>query len=258
MEPSCVPDPALDKSAYPYGGAFRATPVQRISTMFDRLDAVHRPWRIYGQPSPGNIFSICPSFARCQYTRQTDKVVPTTRVLTDAAQGKLPAYSVLTPSNSSRDFNGADTSQHNGVSMLAGDNWIGRVVAAVERGPQAASTVIFITYDDCGCFYDHVPPGRNPDGTKQGPRMPMVIVSPYAKAGFTDSTPATYASILALTEHALGLKPLSANDASAYDFRNVFDFSQRPLSAPQLSQQALPAETVNYLRSHPVDEDDPT
>ena len=258
MEPSCIPDRSLDPAVHPYGGAFRATPVPQIMTVFDRLDAVGLPWRIYGEPTPGNLFSICPSFAECYYTKQADKVVPTAQVLTDAAAGKLPAYSVLTPSKSSTAAIGADTSQHNGRSMLAGDNWIGRIVAAVEKGPDALSTAIFITYDDCGCFYDHVRPGANPDGTRQGPRMPMVIVSPYAKPGYTDSTGATYASILAFAEHTFGLKPLTANDARAYDYANAFDFTQRPLSPPPMSEQALSPGTVTYLRTHPADEDDPT
>ena len=49
-------------------------------------------------------------------------------------------------------------------------------------GPEWNSTAIFITYDDCGCFYDEVSP---PAGL--GIRVPMVIVSPYARPGFTDS-----------------------------------------------------------------------
>ena len=257
LQPSCVPDRRLDPTVYPFGGAFKATPVAHVKTIFDRLDAAGLPWRIYGQPKPGNIFSICPTFAGCFYTKQVNKMVPTAQVLSDGAQGTLPAFSILTPSNSSKEVNGgADTSQHNGRSMLAGDNWIGRVVSAIEQGPDARSTAIFITYDDCGCFYDHVPPGINPDGTRQGPRMPMVIVSPYAKAGYTDSTPATFASILAFAEHTFGLTPLSTNDASAYDYSHSFDYSQVPLAPVDLSQHPLPATSVTYLRTHPHEEDD--
>jgi len=52
---------------------------------------------------------------------------------------------------------------------------------------------LFITWDDCGCFYDQVPPGTNPDGTSQGPRVPMIIVSPFVRPGFTDTTATTFA-----------------------------------------------------------------
>ena len=86
--------------------------------------------------------------------------------------------------------------------MLTGDNWIGQLVNALQASPNWSSTAIFITYDDCGCFYDHVAPGKNPDGTPQGVRVPMVIVSPYAKRGGTDSNTATFASFLKFTEEA--------------------------------------------------------
>ena len=170
LQPSCVPNP--DGS-----GAFRPTPVPHVATVFDSLQAVGRSWKIYGAPVPatvggqkaGYIWSICPSFAGCLYSAQVKHLVRTATVLTDAANGTLPNYSVLTPSWSSLDANGGvDTSQHNDDSMLAGDNWIGKVVSAIENGPDWASTAIFITYDDCGCFYDHVAPPVNPDGTRQG------------------------------------------------------------------------------------------
>ena len=54
------------------------------------------------------------------------------------------------------------------------------------------------------------------------------------------------------------MKPLTANDARAYDYANAFDFTQRPLSPPPMSEQALSPATVTYLRTHPADEDDPT
>ncbi len=264
QQPSCIPDPRLDSVTHPYGGAFQATQVGSVKTIFDRLDTAGLAWKIYGQPpsataKTGYVWSICPSFAECIYTKQASNLVPTANVLNDAATGALPAYSVLTPSDSSKQANGGvDTSQHNYKSMLAGDNWIGRVVSAIQNGPDAATTAIFITYDDCGCFYDHVRPPVNPDGTSQGPRMPMVIVSPYVKAGYTDSTPASLASILAFTEHTFALTPLSANDANAYDYSNSFDYTQKPAAPPKLTQRTLPAPTVTYLRTHPGNDDDVT
>ena len=262
QQPSCVPKP--DGS-----GAFEATPVPHVSTIFDSLDARGDSWKIYGAPPPSTVaggyaegygWSICPSFAGCLDGPQVKHLVPTADVLADAANGKLPNYSVLTPSWSSLFANGhAESSQHNKKSMLAGDNWIGTVVSAIQNGPDWASTAIFITYDDCGCFYDHVRPPRNPDGTRQGPRVPMVIVSPYAKAGSTDSTNATFASILAYTEHTFGLPALAANDAAAYDYANSFDYTQTPLSGAPLAYHPLPPSTLAYLQAHRDDpDDDPT
>src|ERR1019366_2959060 len=137
--------------------------------------------------------------------------------------------------------------QHNQMSMAKGDNWIGQVVSAIENGPDWSSTAIFITYDDCGCFYDHVAPSVNPDGTPQGTRIPMVIVSPYAKAGYTDSTPATFASILAYVEQTFGLAPLSLNDAAAYPYTNSFDYSQTPLTGIPMQRESISPAEQHYL-----------
>ena len=181
-------------------------------------------------------------------------MVPTQQVLSDAAAGSLPAYSLV--------LDGAGTYgsvvQHNNMSMKAGDNWIGQVVEAIEDGPDWDSTAIFITYDDCGCFYDHIAPGVNPDGTKQGTRMPMVIVSPYARAGYTDSTPATFASILAYVEQTFGLATLGVNDAAAYAFSNAFDYSQSPRPGIPMQRKSIPISEQQYLAAHPPDADDPT
>jgi phospholipase C len=126
--------------------------------------------------------------------------------------------------------------------MTACDNWTGQLVTEIENSPDWASTAIFITFDDFGGFYDQVYPGTNtnPDGTQQGPRTPMIIVSPYAKPGYTDTMPATFAGILAYTEHLFGLSPLGANDADAYDFRNAFNYSQAPLPPVRMVMRPLP------------------
>lgn len=250
LQPSCIParPGILDPSQYPYNGAFRPTKAQWVPTIMDRLEAQQKTWKLYSSYS---VWSICPSFAECQFGPQHLNVVPTNQFLTDAAAGRMPSYSVLLPSGP-----GGGTSQHNGSSMLAGDNWIGQAVAALQKSPNWSSTAVFITYDDCGCFYDHAAPGLNPDGTGQGIRLPLVIVSPYAKVAFTDRHPATFASILRFTEEAFGLAPLSVNDRDAYDFANSFDFSA-PVAGARVSlkQRPVPAASQEYVATHPLDPD---
>lgn len=256
--PSCIPKRNGS-------GAYKPTPVHYVPTIFDSLDAAGDSWKIYGAPVPSTVksgiatgysWSICPSFAECRYGPQVKKLVPSANILTDAAKGTLPSYSVLTPSWSSNNANGADSSQHNSKSMRAGDNWIGKVVGAIRNGPNWRSTAIFITYDDCGCFYDHVAPPKNPDGTQQGPREPMVIVSPYAKAGFTDSNHASFASILAFTEHTFHLPPLNVNDREAYDYSQTFNYHQTLSNSVRVAQHPLSPSTITYLRTHPTKDDD--
>jgi Phosphoesterase family len=237
LVPSCVPKP--DGS-----GPYRPSPVLWVPTIMDRLDDAGLPWRIYTGPG-GYGWAICPTFAECIYRPQLANVKPSAQVVTDAGAGKLPSLSLVIPC--------CGTSQHNGQSMLEGDNWISKVVSAIMNGPQWSSTAIFVTYDDCGCFYDHVAPPP-----ALGIRVPMVIVSPYARPGFTDSNNASFYSLLAFTEHTFGLPPLTGNDAGAYDYSASFDFGQRLLSPIRLSQHPLPAGEKEWLAEHPPDPDDPT
>jgi phospholipase C len=255
MIPSCVPDPSLNPSLYPNGGAFEPTPAGYIPTIMDRLQAAGLSWRIYGAPKNTKgygIWDICPTFAECLDTSQDANLVPDAQFITDAAKGKLPAFSVVTPGGP--DFLNAC---HNGMSMTACDNWTGQLAAAVMNGPEWSSTVAFITFDDCGCFFDQVPPPLDPAGTQEGPRVPLIIVSPYAKPGYTDTTATTFAGILAYTEHNFGLTPLGANDAGAYDFKHAFNYSQVPLKPVPIVHRPLPA-SAKRIRLTPALENDPT
>jgi phospholipase C len=249
--PSCVPAhlPGLR-----FGGAFEQTPVKSIPTIMDRLDAAGLSWKLYGasRSQNGYIWSICPTFAQCLDTGQQANLVPDAQFVTAAKAGTLPSFSVVTPGGP--DF---ASSCHNKVSMTACDNWVGQLAGAVQNGPDWSSTAMFITWDDCGCFYDQVPPPVNADGTREGPRVPLIIVSPYARPGYTDRTATTFAGILAYTEHTLGLPALGANDAAAYGFGNAFNYAQKPVKPAPMVRRPLPpsARHIHLTRSL---EDDPT
>jgi phospholipase C len=246
--PSCVPDKSL---GIDNGGAFEPTPAHQAATIMDRLQAAHLSWRIYGSKygQAGYIWATCPSIAECLYSQQSH-IRESEQFVTDAQAGNLPNFSLVLPGDKTN-----PDSQHNGTSMTAGDNWVGQLASAVMNGPDWKSTALFITYDDCGCFYDQVPPGTNPDGTAQGPRTPLLIVSPYARPGYTDSTRTTFAGILAYTEHTFGLRSLSKDDASAYGFANAFNYSQAPLGPVRMAQRPLPASARHLPLPNP---DDPT
>jgi hypothetical protein len=238
--PACVPD-QLGR------GPYRASPVRYVPTIFDRLNEAHLTWRLFagdGDPhrtgkSGGWEWAICPSFFECLHNQAADHLVPNDRFTVNAKRGSLPNFSIVTPTPAQ--------SEHNGNSIARGDNWIGKLVDAVENGPDWRSSVIFVTWDDCGCFYDHVAP---PD--RLGVRLPMVIVSPYAKAGATDSTVATPVSMLAFTEHNFGLRPLNRSDGSSYDYSNAFD-----MNAPDFTPARMTNSRVTVTQTTD-DEDDPT
>jgi phospholipase C len=237
-QPSCIPKPNGN-------GPFRPSPVQWVPTIMDRVHRAGLSWRIFAADGPftkqdgvGYAWAVCPSFADCLYTPARRHLVPYGNILRAGKAGGLPNFSIVIPPTK--------LSQHNGDSMRAGDKWIASVVNAIGRGPDWKSTTIFITYDDCGCFYDHVapPPGR-------GIRVPMVIVSPYAKAFHTDSNTATYASMLAYTEHVFGLRPLSPDDANAYDYHRSFNYDRPPRRYQPVASARVPDASLRYMATHP-------
>jgi phospholipase C len=245
MVPSCIP--AADGT-----GPYKTSPVAHVGpTLMDRIDGAGLSWKIYqgGQLwSNGDVWSVCPTFADCLFSTQSADVTQAVNVNADANSGSLPNVSLVMPRP-------GGYGQHNGTSMLKGDNWISDVVSNLMSGPDWNSTAIFITYDDCGCFYDHVTP---PDGL--GLRNPMVIVSPWAIPGYTDSTTAVQPySMLSFVDHNFGLTPLTAAVGNAYDYASSFDFSQRPLAGPQMTYTEISsAERARLAKLLPTIEDDPT
>jgi phospholipase C len=235
MVPSCVP-------TFKGTGPYRPSPVKWVPTIMDRLWAKGRSWRIYA-PGITNIhefgyaWAVCPSFADCFYSEQKKALVENTQVIEDAQNGTLRNLSIVIPT--------VPNSQHNTQSMLQGDNWVAQVVNAIGSGPDWNSTAIFITFDDCGCFYDHLAP---PKGL--GIRVPMLIVSPYARHGFTDHNVASFASMLTYVQHAFGLKPLGGAEFGAYDYRGSFNYQQQPASFTPLPRSKVPEASKRYAAAH--------
>ncbi len=239
LVPSCIPDSG--GSLGPNWAGYSGPKAPYVPTIFDALTAKGLSWKIYGgagappiSTSPysaqGWQWAICPTFVECLYTSQRNNLVPTSQLATDAAGGHLPTYSVVTPT--------MVDSQHNFTDMSTGDDFIGSTVAAIQSSPDWASTAIFVTYDDCGCFFDHLNPLQY--NAAWGVRVPMVIVSPFAKLGYTDSTPTTFAGTLAFVEHVFGLAPLNSTDAGAYDYRNAFCYQPTVTGCVAAGVQPLP------------------
>ena len=92
---------------------------------------------------------------------------------------------------------------------------------------------------------DHVPPPKvNQFGL--GPCVPLLIISPYAKAGYISHTQYDFSSFLAFVEARLGLKPLGQRDAQANNMLDSFDFKQSPL--PSLVLQGHSCAVVGKVR----------
>ena len=139
-----------------------------------------------------------------------------TEFVSAAKAGTLPAVSFVKP-------DGIDNEHPNYTNVIEGEGHVLSLIEAIRGGPNWADTAIIVTYDENGGFWDHVAP---PAGDAWGPgtRVPTLVISPFAKKGFVDSTPYDTASILALIEHRWGLDALGTRDANVADLTNAFEF----------------------------------
>jgi phospholipase C len=110
------------------------------------------------------------------------------------------------------------------------------LVNAIMQSSAWSSTVIIITWDDYGGFYDHVAPPPV-DQFGYGPRVPALVISPYARPGFCCHTTFDFTSPLKLIEERFNLKPLTSRDGEANDMLDCFDFQQKPVPPDVITPQ---------------------
>jgi phospholipase C len=123
-----------------------------------------------------------PGFVTVQDNHQVSNVVHDSDYFDAAAAGTLPNVSWVIPSLGASEH---PAWKHN-RSMMPGYEHVTDVINAAMEGPDWNSTAIFLTWDDWGGFYDHVPPPRL-DGSGYGLRVPGLVISPYARQGYIDS-----------------------------------------------------------------------
>jgi phospholipase C len=123
--------------------------------------------------------------------------------------------------------------------MCVGENHIVRQVNAVMRAPLWKSTVVFLTWDDFGGFYDHVlPPRVNP--ISLGLRVPDLVISPYVHHHYVDHTTYDFTSIVRYIEDRFGLPRLSIYDRRATSIGRAINLKQRPLAPLILRELRCP------------------
>jgi len=194
-----------------------------FQTLGDSLDNAHNiTWKSYA-PSLGESGYEWSAYDAVDHVRNsamwTDHVVPWTEFATDAAKGTLPAVSWVVTNG--------QTSEHPPSSSCVGENETVTQLNALMQGPDWASTVVFLAWDDFGGFYDHVPP-PGVDQYGYGPRVPMLIISPYAKPGYVTHTLYAFESVAKFVEERYKLPPLTERDTNANDMLEAFDFNQTP------------------------------
>jgi phospholipase C len=190
-------------------------------TLATELDTANIPWRYYAD-SVTNIWSAYQANFPIWHGPDWGKDItaPSRSFLTDVANGKLDAVTWITPS--------CTDSDHSGCQSNHGPDWVASVVNAVGQSPFWDSTAIFVFWDDYGGWYDHVAP-RYVDYDGLGFRVPMLVISPYAKQNYVSHVEYEHGSILKFVEDQFGLPRLSASDTRAKSpAEDCFDFTQPP------------------------------
>jgi phospholipase C len=198
------------------------------TTLGDELDAAKLSWRFYavryGNDGGGNGGTWSGYQAVKHIFRgpdwKADVVSPNWKFITDVRAGKLANFTWITPE--------CPESDHLECGGGYGPSWVSAIVNTVGKSQFWDSTVIFVQWDDWGGYYDHVaPPFEDYDGV--GFRVPLLVISPYAKKGYVSHTQFETASVLRFAEDLYGLPRMAAADARANSpAADCFNFSQRP------------------------------
>jgi phospholipase C len=207
----------------PDGTTAMVPPCFDFTTEGDQLSKAHVPWAYYAatEHQRGYIWSAYSAIRRYRDSirRWGAHMRPVDGLVADIQANRLPPVTWVTPR--------FQLSDHPPYSTCYGENWTTKVVNAIMKSPIWKDTVIFLTWDDYGGFYDHVAPPQV-DGFGFGFRVPMIVISPYAKQGFVDHTVGEFSSVLRFMEENWGLSPMTRRDRNAQDLREAFDFHQAP------------------------------
>jgi len=192
-------------------------------TMGDLLDAKGISWRYYAPSAESDSFFILSAFQAIRHIFfgsdwKTNIVSPETKVLTDIADGHLAQVTWIVPAYNNSDHPG---------SPAQGPDWVATIVNAIGKSQFWDSTTIFISWDDWGGWYDHVPPPQV-DDMGLGFRVPVIVVSPYAKRGYVSHVTHESGGFLRYTEVVFNLPSLGARDSISDDFSDCFNYAQAP------------------------------
>jgi len=211
-------------------------------SLFRQLEAENQSWRVYAD----NVVFEEGMYPRL-YNDSRANFKSIAQFMDDVRTGNLPALAWVESS-----YGGPNaTDEHPPANIEIGQKWVSQIIDATMHGASWKDSLLILTYDEHGGFYDHVPPPvacvpddhtahvkpghLKPRFDHFGMRVPLILVSPWVKRGYVTHTPTSHASLLRLVQARFGLGALTRRDANASIPFDAFDFESPPrLDIPEL------------------------
>ena len=198
-----------------------------LPTIWDRLAGSGRTGTYYFSDSP---------FTAHWGKKYRSISRPVTTFYADCAAGTLPDVAYVDP-RFLHETIGTSGDDHPHSDIRVGQAFLNDIYEAVSASPNWQNTVLVITYDEWGGFFDHVPPpvasDADPRCRLRGFRVPALVISPFARRRHVAHDVYDHTSILKMIEWRWNLAPLSARDADARNLAEVLDFDSPRLDAPR-------------------------
>jgi phospholipase C len=253
----------------PNGSNPADSPLLKTATIFQKLQAAGITWKIYVNPAstvctqPYTAACLMKysylsnfTFAQTVVAKFPQNIVPISQYFTDVANGTLPQVALIEPASAAGfDEHGSDTDK-TPINIQRGANYVAKIINTLMDSPSWLSSVFILTYDESGGLYDHVSPQKmpSPDGIKPldltsgdicttitgptcdfvytGYRVPLIVISPFARKHYVSHTVADYTAILKFIETRFGLTPINNRDAAQMNMTEFFNFAAPPWIKP--------------------------
>ncbi len=187
----------------------------RFSSLADELEAAGVSWKCYvGARDPLRFGAMNPLAGFASLRAFPDRFAKIDALFRDLRSGTLPSVAWVFPSD--------EDSEHPPTDIRMGMWYVTAVANALMKSPSWPHAAMIVTWDEYGGFYDHVAPPAG-GGVTLGPRVPALIISPWAKPGFVDHTTYEFSSILRFVEERFGLPALTERDRDAASVGQALD-----------------------------------
>lgn len=264
---------------YPEGANAQDSAQLSQPTIFQKLQSAGITWKIYVDPTNSgcagppyqascliNLSYVSNfTFANTIVSQYPQNIAPISQYFTDMQNGTLPQVAQIEPATDHGFDEHPTTDDASPSNIQLGAQFVQSLIDGLMKSPSWKDSAFILTFDESGGFYDHVSPqpAVSPDGikpvdlmpndictTSTGPtcdfvytgyRIPLLVVSPYAKKNYVDHTVADSTAILKLIETRFNLAALTKRDAAQPDMTQFFDFKNPPWVTPP----APPAQTTS-------------